>query len=253
MDIVAEQRKFRRSSPSFVGRGIERLAHPLGKFAASMVPNGLVEKVLSGLDKAVARLPSIDPADAPRGLDEARELSGKIQRRAQALNGSTGAAAGFGGILTMSADIPTTIGVALANIRQTGRAYGYEGDGPEERMLRLRVLELAATGGGDRREEIIAQIDASLDPTGGLVPMENHDISPLLDQVIERVSRALAFASAGRRAGMAVPIVGALVGGAVNASFQRDVSKAARFAYQERRLLSQSGPPERLSGPSASV
>ena len=60
--------------------------------------------------------------------------------------------------------------------------------------------------------------------------------TPVVDQVVERVSRAIALASFRRRAGMVVPFVGAAVGGAINASFQRDVSKAARFAYQARRL-----------------
>jgi hypothetical protein len=35
---------------------------------------------------------------------------------------------------------------------------------------------------------------------------------------------------------MIVPVVGSVVGGIVNSSFQNDVGKAARFAFQARRL-----------------
>ena len=35
---------------------------------------------------------------------------------------------------------------------------------------------------------------------------------------------------------MVVPLVGSIVGGLVNSSFQEDVGKAARFAFQARRL-----------------
>jgi hypothetical protein len=46
----------------------------------------------------------------------------------------------------------------------------------------------------------------------------------------------IAFASFRSRAGMIVPVVGSVVGGIVNSSFQNDVGKAARFAFQARRL-----------------
>jgi hypothetical protein len=54
--------------------------------------------------------------------------------------------------------------------------------------------------------------------------------------VVERISRAIAFASFRKRAGMIVPIAGSIVGGVVNSSFQKDVGKAARFEFQARKM-----------------
>ena len=62
-----------------------------------------------------------------------------------------------------------------------------------------------------------------------------------VDQMVERISRALAFASVRNRIGMVVPLVGSVVGGIVNSSFQNDVGKAARFAFQARRLRAEEG------------
>lgn len=68
------------------------------------------------------------------------------------------------------------------------------------------------------------------------VHADHEHITPIIDQAVERISRAIAFASFRSRAGMIVPLVGSIVGSVVNSSFQNDVGKAARFAFQARRL-----------------
>ena len=136
----------------------------------------------------------------------------------------------------MSADIPATIGIALRTIRDTGRAYGYDGEGPAEKLFRLQILELAALDDPEERTTSIADLEAAIGPDGNLVDAEHEQIVPMVDQAVERISRAIAFASFRSRAGMIVPLVGSVVGGIVNSSFQNDVGKAARFAFQARRL-----------------
>ena len=82
----------------------------------------------------------------------------------------------------------------------------------------------------------IAALEAALGPAGELVHADHEHIAPIVDQAVERISRAIAFTSFRSRAGMVVPLVGSIVGGLVNSSFQEDVGKAARFAFQARRL-----------------
>lgn len=147
-----------------------------------------------------------------------------------------GAASGIGGILTMGLDIPATIALALRCIRDTGRAYGYDGKGARERLFRLQVLELASLNDKKQRAERIAALEAGIGPDGNLSEMPPEEIDPVIEQAIERVSRALAIALFRRRVGAVVPLVGSVIGGAVNVSFQGDVGEAARFAFQERRL-----------------
>ena len=236
MDIEREQRRFRTAKPSRLGRGIERLTNPFGKAIAGMIPKRAVEAVLKGLDRAVGMPQLVRFTHDPNDLEAAREAAKKVARTARSVSASTGAAAGLGGALSMSADIPATIGIALRTIRDTGRAYGYEGEGPAEKLFRLQILELAALDDPDQRSRSIADLEAAIGPDGNLVDAEHEQIVPMVDQAVERISRAIAFASFRSRAGMIVPVVGSVVGGIVNSSFQNDVGKAARFAFQARRL-----------------
>ena len=236
MDIEREQRRFRTAKPSRLGRGIERLTNPFGKAIAGMIPKRAVEAVLKGLDRAVGMPQLVRFTHDPNDLEAAREAAKKVARTARSVSASTGAAAGLGGALSMSADIPATIGIALRTIRDTGRAYGYDGAGPAEKLFRLQILELAALDDPDQRSRSIANLEAAIGPDGNLVDAEHEQIVPMVDQAVERISRAIAFASFRSRAGMIVPVVGSVVGGIVNSSFQNDVGKAARFAFQARRL-----------------
>ena len=236
MDFEKQQADYRRSKPSWLGRGIERLTNPFGKAVAAVVPKQLVEAVLKGVDAAVGAPQLLKFDHDPSDINAARSAAMKVSRAARGISGTTGMAAGFGGLLTMSLDIPATIAIALRTIRDTGRAYGYPGEGSQEKLFRLQILELAAIDDPDVRKTRIAALESAIGPDGGLVDADHESIVPAVDQAVERVSRAIAFASFRSRAGMIMPIVGSVVGGIVNSSFQRDVGEAARFAFQERRL-----------------
>lgn len=238
MNIARQQEKFRSSKPSMLGRGIERLTHPFGKALASVVPTALVESVLKGIDTAAGSplLMKFDHEESD--LEQCNRAARKVARTARAISATTGAAAGLGGAISMSLDIPATIGIALRTIRDTGRAYGYEGVGADEKIFRLKILELAALDNDKLRDDRIADLEASIAADGSLLAPDHQEITPVVDQIVERVSRAIAFTSFRRRMGMIVPIAGSVVGGIVNSSFQNDVGRAARFAFQERRLKS---------------
>lgn len=239
MDLEKEQARFRRSKPSRLGRGIERFTHPFGKAIASVVPKRLVEQVLKGLDSAVAMPALVKFSHDPADIVAARKAAKRVARTASGISAASGAAAGFGGMVTAGIDIPATIGIALRVIRDTGRAYGYSGEGPREKLFRLQILELSALDEPAERHKRIAALEAAIGPDGELVDAEHEEITPVVDQIVERVSRAVALASFRKRMGMLVPVAGSAIGGIVNSSFQNDVGKAARFAFQERRLRAQ--------------
>ena len=230
MDIRKEQAAYRKATPSRLGRGIERLTNPFGKALASVVPNSVVHAVVKGIDAAAGAAPLAAMRHDPADIDAAREAAG---------NGATGAAAGFGGAVSAGLDIPASIGIALRNIRDTGRAYGYAGLGEAEKLFRLQILELAALNDPELRAERIAGIENAIDGDGSLKPVTGDAATPMVDAAVERISRAMAFATFRRRLGMLVPLAGSAVGLMVNRSFQSDVSNAARFAFQERRLRSE--------------
>ena len=236
MDISREQARYRSAKPSMLGRGLERLTHPFGKALAGVVPKSLVESILKGLDQAVAVPQLVDFSHDFDDLRACQDAAERVVRTARGVSASTGAAAGLGGAFSMSLDIPATIAIALRTIRDTGRAYGYSGAGSAEKLFRLQILELSALDDPDERAARIAALENAIGANGQLVHADHEHIVPVIDQAVERVSRAIAFASFRSRAGMLVPVAGSIVGGLVNSSFQKDVGKAARFAFQERRL-----------------
>lgn len=236
MDWQRQQQSYKQSKPSMFGRGIERLTHPFGKAIASVVPKSLVEAVLTGLDRAVGAKQLVNFNHDTNDLQAAHDAASGLVRTARAISASTGAAAGLGGAISMGADIPATMAIALRTIRDTGRAYGFAGEGPSEKLFRLQILELAALDDPELRAERIAALEAGIGADGDLIHAGQEHITPVIDQAVERISRALAFATFRRRAGMLVPIAGSVVGGIVNSSFQNDVGKAARFAFLARRL-----------------
>lgn len=238
MDIRKDQDAYRDAKPSRLGRGIERLTNPFGKAIASVVPNSLVEAVVKGIDSATGA-PSLAPMrHDPSDLEAARAAADKVERLARNVNGMTGAAAGFGGAISAGLDIPASIAIALRNIRDTGRAYGFDGVAPAEKLFRLQILELAALDDPELRAQRIAGIERAIADDGTLNPVSGDAATPMVDAAVERISRAMAFATFRNRLGMLVPVAGSAVGLLVNRSFQSDVSKAARFAFQERRIRS---------------
>jgi hypothetical protein len=240
VDIRQEQTAFRNARPSRLGRGIERLTNPFGKAIASVVPNRVVESLVKALDTAAGAPALANLRHDPSDLDAARLAAGKIERAAKTINGATGAAAGFGGAISATLDLPASIGIALRSIRDIGRAYGFDGTGEAEKLFRLQVLELAALDDPELRADRIAAIERTIADDGSLRIVSGDASTPMVDAAIERISRAMAFVTFRRRLGMVVPIAGSAVGLIVNRSFQEDVAKAARFAFQERWLKTRS-------------
>lgn len=236
MDIRKEQIAYRAAKPSRLGRGIERLTNPFGKALASVVPDAAANAVVKAIDSA-AGAPALTPMRHDKDdLEAARNAALRVERTAKTINGATGAAAGFGGAISAGLDIPATLAIALRAIRDTGRAYGFDGAGEAEKLFRLQILELAALDDPELREERIAGIDRAIADDGSLRPVTGDAATPMVDAAVERISRAMALATFRRRVGMLVPLAGSAIGLMVNRSFQEDVGKAARFAFQERKL-----------------
>ena len=144
MNFEKQQQAFRNAKPSLIGRGFEKITSPVGGAVAGFVPNGLVRGVLKGIDQAVGTPQLIKFDHDLTDLKACHDAAERVAIAVRAISGTTGAASGIGGILTMGLDIPATIALALRCIRDTGRAYGYDGKGARERLFRLQILELAS-------------------------------------------------------------------------------------------------------------
>ena len=236
MNLEQEQSEFRDSAPSFLGRGIEAITSPATKIASKFIPSSLIDKIVKTIDTAASEPQLVKFKHDQSDMRRCQIAAQNVGRTAQILNSATGAVSGFSGALTTTTDVPATIALAVRNIRDTGRAYGYQGDGPAEQLFRLQILEIAALNGKEVRKKRIADLESQIANNGELIAPDPAVNQPLTDQAIERISRALALAIPQKKAGSFIPIVGAVISAAVNASFQTDISKTARFAFQARRL-----------------
>lgn len=235
-----EQRRFEDRRATRMGRGAERLTAPFGGLIARMVPPRLVREALHQADRVAGlTVPSELRGHDPDDIAACDRAALRVQAWAQGSNAATGGAAGWFGAAGLAVDVPATVTLAARNVRATGAAYGFVSGGEAERVFRLMVLEVATTIASDKRQETVDGLNGlarELSTPEARVVLEKGG-RWLTDKIVERIARQLGISLAARKAGQIVPIVGGVVGATVNASFQADVARAARYAYRQRWLM----------------
>ncbi|SFC71967.1 EcsC family protein [Tropicimonas isoalkanivorans] len=248
-EALQRQRTYEERRSTRMGRGAERLTAPVGGLISRLVPSGMVREGLQLADRMVGlTLPPDFLSHSVEDLDACEAAARRVQAWAVGVNAASGGAAGWLGAPGMTADIPATIALAVRNVRATGAAFGFNGDAEEERAYRLLVLQVATSGADVKRDATLASLSdmaTYLASPGGRLVLETGG-RWLSDKVVERIARQLGVSLARRKAGQVVPIVGGAVAAVVNASFQTDVSRAARYAYRMRWLMAR----RLLDGPS---
>ena len=248
-EALAKQRAYEEARPTRLGRGAERVTRPLGGMLGRLIPPGLVQKGIDGADRlAGATLPRGVTGHDVTDIAACEDAALRVQGWAAGANAATGAASGWFGAAGMTADIPATIALAARNVRATGAAYGFTQDNAEERTFRLMVLDVATSHADANREERLTKLRdmaAWLNTPEGRLALEKGS-EWLVEKVVERIARQLGVTLAGRGAGRLVPIAGSAVAAGINASFQTDVSRAARYAYRQRWIAARTmlPPPE---------
>lgn len=237
-EAIARQRAYEARRPTRLGRGAEALTAPFGAVVGRLVPPEWVLRALDLSDRAAGwTLPAMDHDRDT--LDACAAAALRVQGWAQGVNASTGFAAGVAGGAGLTVDIPATLALAARNVRATGAAYGFDADTARERAFRLMVLEVATALAGETRQDTLDRLSAAAralnDPVVRTALGEGADW--VLSKIVERVARQLGVSLAGRKLGQVVPVIGGVVGATVNASFQVDVARAARFAYEKRWLM----------------
>jgi hypothetical protein len=245
-------RDYEQKRATMMGRGFETLTGPVGRAIAAVVPPELLTRALDVADKAAAKTLSGELAHDSDDLAACEAAALRVQKWAVGTNAVTGGAAGWFGGAGAVADIPATIGLAARTVQATAVAYGICDDTDQEYAFRLMVLDVATGQASENRDDRLAGLRDMIEviQTPGVKPVMDKAGKWVTDKVVERISRQMGVAIASRKAGAIVPVVGAAVGAAVNASFQTDVARAARYAYRlrwlaARRLL----PPVDGAGP----
>ena len=239
-DLLSRQRAYEDQRQTRMGQGAERLTAPFGGMIARFIPTGLVQAGLRAADRAVGfTLPRGVSGHDRDDLEACERAALGVQKWAMGGNAATGGAAGFLGAAGLGADISATIALGARNVRATAAAYGFNDDSEAEAAFRLLVMEVATRQADKGRKETLGNLRdmaAALNTPEGRIAMKKGG-EWVSEKVVERIARQLGVSLAGRKAGQLVPFLGGAVEAVVNASFQADISRAARYAYRQRWLM----------------
>jgi len=155
------------------------------------------------------------------------------RRMAAAEGGLTGA----GGFLLGLADFPLLLGIKLKLLFEIAASYGYRGEGYQERIYILRIMQLAFSSDAHRRSVYLQMVDWDRQCTllpSSLAEFEWREFQQEYRNYIDLAKLA-----------QLLPIVGAPVGFVVNSQLLKKLGSTAIQAYRmrwfERPAL---GPPE---------
>ena len=231
---------------------------PAAKLVDLVIPEAALHAALEASCKVGEKLANPDAVLKQAGVSHIGELfyadmklcdslADTAHDRAIAMAAAEGGVTGATGLIGIAVDVPTLMTLALRTIYQTALCYGFELKGEEGRHVVLRVFSVASANSLKEKEAALVSLVA---------------IKQMLQQQTWSQIQQAAFATMGKEALMValkdlagqlginltkrkalniVPIVGAAVGAAVNASFIKDVGWAARRTFQEMWLLQHGG------------
>jgi hypothetical protein len=171
------------------------------------------------------------------------ELVQRVQWQATGIAAGSGALTGLAGLAGMVADVPALLTLSLHTIHRIGICYGYDTLGEAERPYAVGVFALASANTMEEKQDALRALDeAGGQPDvaawrDGLERAAQRELSKNAAVLtLHNLARQLGINLGRRKAATALPVLGALVGGVVNAWYLRDLSGAARHAFQSRRL-----------------
>ena len=218
-EILALAARYRRANGPVMAL-VNRLGGTLEKQMA-LVP----QTYRTQIEQVVARALKASYAVAGQG----NRLPDMGDRATMLAAMATGAAGGAGGLPSALAELPVTITVILHAIQQAAREAGFN---PEDESIRAECIRVFGAGSPLASDDGIntSFLSARLTLTG-----------PAVQKVIASVAPKLATALGQKLAAQAVPVLGALTGAALNASFLSYYREVARVRFALLRLAETHG------------
>lgn len=251
---LVEINKWKNAEPNIASQAIGVVLKPLVWAAEKAVPQPAIEAALTATNRAAEWLS--DTADIIRdgqvaSIQELRskdlqlsdQLADTVHNWAIGVALAEGTGTGVVGLPGLVADIPLLITWSLRTINKIGLCYGYESQNEADRRF---VLGIMAAAGSNTMEEkaaamvFLRQIQVMLIQKTWKVLAEEAAAKKLgeaaLIMAIKQLAKQLGVNITKRAAMKVIPVIGGVVGGAVNGAFIRDIGWAARRAFQERWL-----------------
>ena len=266
---LAQLRQWQAGPPGPATRLFGKAAGPASKAVQSMLPEAALRSALSGAQKAALKLSGEDSLLRQAGVKDFAELrriplqtcdrlATGVQRRAMAMAGGAGAVFGVAGPAGLVADVPALLVLALRSIHRTGLCYGERGEDEARARLGIGIFALASANTVEEKQAAIAalrNVNAEQSSAAWRDGVERAAERELAKEAavfgLNNLARSLATNLGWRKAAGSLPVLGAVVGGSVNAWYLYDVTSVARYVFQERWLQAKHAlpVPNMLPGP----
>ena len=238
------------------GWGTRLLARP-GQQAAlaaqRLIPVDVLRRALRGIERTAGRVSGRRDVLRAAGVDTLDDLTAlpmeacdalatRVARRGLLLGGAGGAVFGAAGAVGLVADVPSLLTLALRTIHRTAYCYGEDWLQTPYRALPIGVFALASANSLEEKQAAWAALrDGTelLDSAwrDGVERVAERELAKEATQFSLQTlaSRMSTHLGTRKAAGMA-PVLGAVIGGAVNASYIGEIGKVARYVLQDRWL-----------------
>jgi hypothetical protein len=247
--------EWRKEKPTVVNTALSYVMFPISIFIHAMVPEAAMRGAIDGTNTAaewmadegdILRKAQLSDIDALRkkSLMLSDRLANEIHNWAIGIASAEGVGTGMLGLYGLAVDIPFIIMFALRTIHKIGLCYGYKTKDEKNKHFVLALL--SAAGANTPREKaeavkMLRAIDMMLAKQTLKTVAEKAAQRQLAKEAVlismKNLGRQLGVNITERKALQAIPAIGAVFGGSINAWFINDVGWAARRAFQERWLI----------------
>lgn len=257
-EIIARVRSYRDRVPAAGIRFLPKVNVPALKIVRRALPEQAAARALAAAFAAAVRITPAEPVleqaaavdlnnlgDRPVG--EAHALAKRFIRRQRWIAAGTGAAFGFAGAAGLVADAPALVVLSLSTVIRIGQCHG-QGTSP---ALAAAVFALASADTAEEKASAwqaalaskAQMIDTGIDDAAlrdGLErAAERQFAKAALSSSLQRLSHTLLQRMGTRKLASALPIIGSVAGGIVNAQFIGQLSEAAQMVFSARQLQRQ--------------
>ncbi len=246
----AELERWQSEPPGVIAQSMDRALAPAVRAVQAVVPESAFRSALQTTDQLALRLAARERmlqraglADlaAVRALSLERndELFRSVRRRALQLAAGSGVATGIAGAAGLAIDVPALLTLALNSIHRAGYCYGYDS---AEEALALPIFALASANTLEEKQQAWTALQSQQRATDaalrdGLERAAQRELGKQAAVTgIHTLARQFGLNLGRRKALGVLPILGAVVGGSVNAWYMYDLCNAARYAFIARRL-----------------
>ncbi len=253
-------RRWRDEPPGLAARGFAMAANPATRAVQSVIPASVFRRALRAAHAAgrwsadrhsVLTLAGVDSLERLRAgaLIDCDRLAARVRRRAMAAAGTGGVLFGVAGAPGLLADAGALIVLALRSIHRIGLCYGVEDQ--SDPPLAIGLFALASANTVDEKRAALAALlqqpgAAALIDAAWRDGIERAAERELAKEAavlsVQTLTRQLGVNLGWRKAGGALPVIGAAVGGSVNAWYLHDVARTAQYWFQALWLAERYGP-----------